>query len=243
MKHVLSYLAVSCLLLSAGPLGPETSVAGVEPKLAFHLTDHATKGRCSTATPNGTNTPCSAFVTQGNLMTSYDAYIVLANVPVSGTAGATFGILYDQQSGSGVDVFDWVGCGDLEFPGNAWPEACGGNVITWSTCQSEDIGGEGVQATLGSFYVYAYSNDSMLLTERLYVPNPDLQWSNCAANTMNIQSQSTGEVRFGSGVGCNPCLKGCFGALPPTVSSGGADCSVPTKPVSWGGIKLRNRGN
>ncbi|NNF06358.1 MAG: hypothetical protein HKN21_06330 [Candidatus Eisenbacteria bacterium] len=204
----------------------EAQIAG--PKLALHVTGHATKGRCSTASPNGTNTACSSFVTQGNLLTSYDVYIVIANAPVGGTQGVTFGILYDGAAASGIGVFDWVGCGDLEFPGGGWPESGGGNVVTWATCQMEDIGGEGVQATVGSFYTYAYSNDFYQITRREYVPNPDLQWSSCASGTSDFDQLQTGIAYFGGATGCNPCLIECM--------------PIATEKTTWGGIKNKLSG-
>lgn len=242
MKRTLACLVypVGILLFFLGVHPSEVQASGGPgAKLALHVADHAVKGRCSTATPNGTNTPCTSFVTRGNLHTTYDVYVVLAQVPSRGATSAFFGIQYDKDSGSGVDIFDWEGCSDTEAPGNGWPNSGGGIVVTWDTCQQEIVGEDEILATIGSFYTYAYSEDSIKFTTRTYAPVPDIGWSDCNGSTCEFEyvGAATAIVSFGEATGCNPCLDSCQVDIYPS------DCMVPTEPVTWGGIKLRNRGN
>lgn len=152
-------------------------------------------------------------------MTSYDVYLVLANVRAEGALGVAFGILYDGNVQSGIDVFDWVGCGDLEFPGNGWPASGGGILATWNQCQTQDVGGEGVMITIGSIYTYAYSEDFYQLQKRDYLQTPDRKVLYCDDTEDPIDHDETGIVFFGPATGLNPCDP------------------VATQSLSWSGVK------
>jgi hypothetical protein len=119
--------------------------AGTNPDCVFtlHAKDHTTKATtiCTTWSPNdGTPIPCTAYNTSWPTNLATEVYLVIARGdPVSGLAGVSCGILYDNAVGSGVDVYGWTLCADLEFtngdltgcppdlPPCEWPISHGGN--------------------------------------------------------------------------------------------------------------------
>jgi len=203
-------------------------------KFALHAKNHAVKAAtvCTTDSPNASSTACSAYVTTWPLATGTDVYLVLANGDSSGFGGATFGIQFDNTPGVGVDMVGWTACvSGLEFPSDNWPQSQSGNVVTYllpGGCQQTFIGGEGVHAVVGAFYLYAYGNDIFSITEhRVLQSNEKLVTANCSgATTVYPQSQwatRTGKVGFGpNNPGCNPCLQ---------------FCGTPVEPTTWGKVK------
>ena len=84
--------------------------------------------------------PVRQFQTRGQVGVRYYAYLIVANVGAvawndPGVGGISCGIEYDSAQGSGVDVFGWYLCADLEFTSRGdngeWPAAGGGNRMTW----------------------------------------------------------------------------------------------------------------
>jgi hypothetical protein len=136
------------------------SAAG--PKLALHLTAPVAKNACARteASPK-----CQDVVTAGNLNPiAYYVYLLLVEGDATvGVAGITLGVTYDSLATSGVDVFSWTRCSDLDFPMEGWPSSGSGNTLTWSpesNCQVSEPGGPGtgVTATGGYFYCAAYTS-------------------------------------------------------------------------------------
>jgi len=149
---------------------------------------------------------------------AYDLYLYVVDADSTvGVAGASFGLSYDGAAQSGIDVFSWTRCADMEFPGGdgtAWPDSGSGNVVTWDhslNCQATPVPGDqdgGVGAVLGTFYVYAYSSDVFQITPRNYVPNPDFDVSDCNGAVSHLTYPgNAGEVGFGGSSGRDPCLE------------------------------------
>lgn len=233
MKHRFLDLALSLLAALAVLPGLRTPIAagGVQDvsMVALHLKE-ATVDRysvCRTWAPS--DVPCSQFRTHGRLGTAYYAYAVVARAvgrprldSAGGIAGVSLGIQYDAAAHSGVDVLNWVCCGDLEFPGNAvagdaetgWPYAGAGNIVTWLSelnCQDATVPGypeEGVQAIVGAFYVYAYGEDLLYITPYMSMSTPSLMVADCRATTSTLALDHRGAARFtetGAEIGFNPC--------------------------------------
>ncbi len=224
-RAVLTVLLASATLAVAAPALAGTQDGAV---LALHRTALAKKASltCSgDVDPITTNTPCSAFVTTGPLLEAVNVYLVVANAQsTAGIAGLSCGITYDATGTSGVDIFGWTLCSDLEFPNMGWPAAGSGNRITWSAgtnCQRTEVGGEGVQAIAGAFYVYAYSSDDLELTANTAITPDELQVADCATAVTNVMEG--GIVSFGLNSGCNPCIDECI--------------IVPVESTTWGKIK------
>lgn len=198
-------------------------------KLAFHITPKSAKAGSICTTDAPTDVPCSQFVTHGSTQVSYDVYLLAANLEVpAGLRGIELGIDYNGAEGSGIDIFGWSLCADLEFPSGVWPTVAGvGNVITWATCQDDLVPGfetEGAQAIAGSFYVYAYSPDVLSMIPRP-TPNPDIGVADCASQQTSIPFQQRGTAAFNASgqEGCNPCLAPCVSTSVCTLTPGFID--------------------
>ena len=204
--------------------------------LALEVRPHATKsslvcfktGGSSSLDPVTGNRACNTFTTTGALNIARDMYLVVAKADnVAGIAGVSLGIQYDGVASSGIDVFGWSLCSDLDFPNGSWPNSGGGTRITWSAgtnCQRTVLGTMGAHAVAGAFYVYAYSSDTFKITENKGLAIPELRVADCNASESNInQAKGVGSAGFGANAGCNPCL---------------TDCGIiPVEPTTWGKIK------
>jgi len=194
-------------------------VAG--PKIAIHIQVPAAKGACTTGAPN---VACSTFNSQGDVTTPLNLYFIVADGPVGGIGGASFGLLYDSNLFAGA----WNKCADQDFAGNGWPASGGGNAITWATCPTDDYG-EGIQGVLGFLYVYAYAPTFLQITQRDFITDPvvkQITVASCSAAETQLDQTQTGIAKFsanGVDQGCNPCLSTC---LP-----------VPVEASTWGHIK------
>ena len=170
MKRALASVLVAGLGLAAFST---VSFAGANAnaKLLLHLNTTTTKLTCGVrGTPS-----CVNVVSNGALYpTNYFAYLVVADGnQVAGLGGLQCGIQYNGALGAGVDVFSWTLCATLEFSSTGWPNAGGGNLITWDTatkCQRFVPAGNdpanGVTAAAGYFYMGAYTADVMQITPR-----------------------------------------------------------------------------
>ncbi len=232
--------------------------AGTNPNCVFtlHAKGHTTKATtiCTTWSPNsGTPLPCSNYNTSWPTKLVTDVYLVIARgdtalVPGWGLAGVSCGVYYDNAVGSGVDVFGWTLCADLEFtngnltcppdiPPCEWPISGGGNRITWvmtTNCQQTIAGSDGVHAVAGAFYLYAYNPDIFYLTHNRNLMIPELAVANCKANTDLLPFNRAGQVAFstdGSALGCNPCTEPDWECDPPT----------PVEETTWGKLKTNYR--
>lgn len=220
-------MAALTVVVLAVPAMAAAPVPG--PKIAVHIIPHvASKGYsfCD-GVAESTATACSNFVTQGALRTPYDLFICVAQGDSLGVSGATFGILYDDVTGSGVDfIGEFHLCASgLQFPSATWPASGSGNVITWNTetqCGTTRVPPDGVEGTVGGFYIYTYSDDRFQITKHTKLQAPVLQTANCNGVQENRPDAAAGWVGFGTMNGCNPCI---------------VDCATPAQPTTWGRIK------
>jgi hypothetical protein len=209
ISPVLAALACAALFVS-----PARSDPG--PKFALHV--HAPQTN-PCAPPLAV--PCSHFVTEGDIGTSFLVYLVVAQVqPADGVSGISCGIRYDPAPGSGVDVSRWYQCADgLPFPNagdyGEWPASGGGMRLTWVSCADDPIPGytsEGAVAVAGAFSVYAYSADSLVVTPNNNLINgPELALGTCIGRTVDVSTANLGRVAFSSEgglLGFNPCTGG-----------------------------------
>ena len=191
------------------------------PKIAIHIQPKASKNACTT---EGPTFECSNFSAVGDTGVAYGIYLVVADGPPLGIAGAAFGISYDPDIG----VFTWNLCADIDFSHMTWPASGASTTVTWSTagnCQTTDYG-EGRQGIMGWLYAYAYGSGFFGITPRLTIDNPDLVVVDCLVQEIDISQEAVGAARFSPGStmqGCNPCLIDCM--------------STPVKENTWGKIK------
>ena len=233
MKRVLMLAVLTAavsLLLVPGAYAATQDGAVV----TLHAKTHTTKATtvCTTWKPT---MPCSDYVSTWPVGVNSDVYLVVARaLEAPGIAGLSCGIMYDGVAPSGIDVFGWYLCADLEFTNagafGEWPEAGGGNRITWSmidACQRTVIGTDGVHAIAGAFYIYAYGPDVLQVTPNNNLQSePELAVADCTASTtyLPVDGSAAGSVGFGQ-PGCNPCAENCG---PPPIA---------TTPTTWGKVK------
>ena len=170
---------------------------------------------CGAISPPPCNSGQTNFSVTGNIHTSYDLYLVAADGDsATGISGVCFGIDYDGQPQSGLDIFSWISWGDSEYRGGAtgvaWPSDGSGNLILWdhSHCKKTPASGDSdgdVSAILGVFYVYAYSTDVFSITKRDYAETPDFSAIGCSGKHADLAFPShAGKVGFGT-AGSDPC--------------------------------------
>jgi hypothetical protein len=235
MKRALvSSLAIASLFVASSAFAGSQDNA----RMALHIQDYQAKASlvCSTTPPTGaapTQLGCDSDgpvatsllnVDGGPIALAQHVYLVGLDVIIpNGVAGGVLGIDVDPSIG----VFGWTNCGELDFPGNGWPQSGGGNVITWSAgtnCQNaadpSDPQGEGI-VVFGAFYVYAYGAGTMTITKRNFVPVPDLAFADCSNAESNLPLSSVGAAGFGGAPGIDPCF------TPGTA----------VESTTWGGIK------
>lgn len=231
MKRLILAATALCVVAAASAV-PATAGTQDNAVISLHVKSHAVKAIevCTTANPNTNLVPCSQYVLTGGLSTALDAYLVVANAAAgAGIGGLSCGIEYNGNTGEGVGVFAWTLCADLEFknsgPDGEWPQSHGGNRITFETttnCQRVEIGGEGVHAVAGAFYVYAYGDDTFRVTPNRNLVNPELAVADCAASETQLDTTGTksATAAFGAATGAfNPCQ------------------GVPVETTTWGKIK------
>jgi hypothetical protein len=203
------------------------------PKVAVHLGLHEVATAICDGAPELHGIDCGSVATDGDLMTGYDLYIVIAQGDsTKGIAGLTFGIQYDDAPGSGVDLMGtpkFALCANgLQYPSATWPASGSGNSITWNPetgCQRTVLPPYGVHATAGAFYVYAYSEDRFMITPHSKLQTPVLSVADCSAVLTELTSPGTdsGWAAFGElALGCTPCI---------------FECIIAAEPVTWGRVK------
>lgn len=212
------FFILSILLLALSP--PSAPAATSTAKVALHVQAHATKAStiCTSAAP--TFLPCSQYTTRGDLGKGYDVYVAVGQADTLGVAGLAFGIDYDDEWGSGVDIVGpWFLCASgLEFPSNNWPAAGSGNILTWNTasCGTQNLPPDGVHGIAGAFYMYAYTADTFSITKHMLVQgDPILAMANCEGAQKDLLLSNVGSVEFSNNpntTGFNPCL----GSVSPT---------------------------
>jgi len=155
------------------------------------------------------------IVVTGTLFAPYYAILCVFNGDQeNGVAGLSCGLEYNSGTSSGVEMWGWTMCADgLEFPNARWPEAGGGNILTWNECQQEEPGGvgTGVTAVAGFFYITAYSPDRFEIIEnRGLFSGPELLVADCSAAETDIPREAAGWLGFSdddSEKGELPCLE------------------------------------
>lgn len=228
----------------SGFLSPVILLAQIPgPKIVPHVVPHdPDPGPSCENDPVSASIRCSDFITYGNTCTAYDLYMVAGQADSNGVAGITIGIDYDGEHQSGADVLGWQLCATgLEFPSDSWPDAGSGSVMTWNlaTCGLTEIPPDGVHATAGVFYVYAYSNDTFAFTANSQFTRPRLSFANCIGQEWDLDPllQPVGFAQFGGGWGCNPCNGYCYVSSSRSPIPQSPCPGVPVKSVSWGRIK------
>lgn len=181
------------------------------------------------------NVPCGDFVKTWPTFSGADVFMVVAEADSAlGISGVSLGILYDAATQSGVDVFNYVYCADLQYTnspdGNVlheFPYSGGGNRLIWvrtTNCQRHVVAPYGVQALAAAFYLYAYSPDQFVVDMNRNLQTPDeFQVVDCpgpALSDMDWPSHA-GVLDFGGSAGYNPCT----------------DIVVPTENTTWGKLK------
>jgi len=181
--------------------------------IGFFLTD--ARGTCADLRAPSCND--ESIQLAGELNTPYYAVVCVFNADdEEGVAGMSFGIDYNNATGSGVDVDSWTRCADLGFPTDNWPEAGTGSRITWDpegSCQREVPGDPdfGLTAMGGFFYVIAYSQDRLEIIENIdLLSGPELKIATCEAREIDIdpvaQAGALGFSSDQSEEGVLPCL-------------------------------------
>ena len=212
--------AFFALSLSTGLLSGAHAGTQIEARIALH-TQPRSKSPCVDGAALAAGTDCATYATNRlSLTTPLHVYLIVAGNPV-GIGGALFGIAYDELPGSGVDIFDWISCGRLQFPtdgpNGAWPSAGSANRILWSDCQQTvPPGGAYAQALAGAFYVYTYGDDVLAVTpDRTGICYGELTVSDCLGNISDLMPglNALGELGFGSLFGWNPCADVVDGAI------------------------------
>ncbi|HEX7880644.1 MAG TPA: hypothetical protein VF720_14610 [Candidatus Eisenbacteria bacterium] len=212
-------------------------------KIMLHSLTTTTKNPCTRAT----NVPaaCGGYdngvsnqtLTSGTPAFHYVYLLVVNGSQVEGIAGVQCGINYNGAEFVGVDVFTWSLCATLEFASTGWPNAGGGNLITWDAttrCQTAGNATIGAVAVAGFFYMGAYTPDVMRVTPR---PVDALaKVANCGSVEDIVFSPAgddahtfLGAVGFGPGnTGINPC---------------GRELVLPVEPTSWSAVKTLTSTN
>ena len=225
-------VALATLVAGFGAKGAY-GASHTEAKMALHLTAPAAKITtvCTTESPVTKNIPCSAYVVDGALSTTYAMYLVVAGADPADTSealgagirGLTLGISYNGATSQGVDVSSWTSCADLDIGANDWPNSGGGNVLTWAECQTHIVDPNGVHVVVGAFSLYVYSADRFSITLNNKLGVPALQVADCSGAQWDIDPTHAAQVSFDAAkAGCNPCL---------------TPCPVPVEHATWGKIK------
>lgn len=195
------------------------------PKLALHGVP-ASQNQCG---GEPTTTPCSEYSIGAPLHTPYTVYLVVANLePVDGVSAISFGLSYNPLIDQGASFVNWTLCATgLQFDQSgihgAWPAPGSGSRLTWLTspCPGELVEGfedEGAFAIAGSFYMYAYGNDTFAVTANETFNPPELVYYACGGSVRNLPPTTLGQVQFsGSGnqPGFNPCTREGVSLPPP----------------------------
>ena len=190
--------------------------------------------------PLYTLTTCWSYNDSYAPLGASQVYIVVVRGGGEGVMAASFGIDYEGRYGqhSGIDpaLVQWTSCTDgFQFTndgGNGkFPKPSGGIRITWNTCQKTYVPMDGVDAIVGSLYVYAYSDDLLRLTPNNNLQDgiPELAVADCTGKTTDLIStwgtanvwRLVGTMGFGSRTGYGAC----------------SDVFEPTLPKTWGALK------
>jgi len=218
-------LAGACAATFAGPFDGR-------PKILLHVTAPTVKNICGRAQL----ADCLSANSSGSTVESPDGpfhfvYLLLDRGHLTSTRGFICGITYEnmaagaQNNGTGLDIFDWVSCGEggeLEtiVP---WPRPGSQILRYWSGDHDECYNAK--VAVTGYFYVGAYGPDTLRITKP--PDNKYIAVLDCfPQEDFILTTEDLGWATFSQGAaapGCNPCVGPCG--------------STPVQPVTWGAIK------
>jgi hypothetical protein len=191
--------------------------------VGLFLTDPVTSRQCDRITPPDCED--ENLQVEGETFGYYTAYVCLFNGDGNeGFAGVEFGLAYDSGP-SGVQIFNWTRCSDLEFPAPNWPSPGSGTVATWdkdNNCQTDEPGGfgEGVTAVIGAFYLSSYGDGLFEITPRPV--SGKLAVSNCESAEAVLRSDQAAALAFSS----DGSLEGRRGCT-----------AIEVTDTTWGGVK------
>jgi hypothetical protein len=210
------YLLLPLLLLAL----PVIAVAGPNEnaKIVGHLASPVLqKTICKSAPVPPCNPEESHLNTRGEVGRAYDLYLLVVDGDSGvGFAAATFGISYAGGEGIGLDVRSWTPCAkQYDTPGPAWPDSGSTLNVLWNRfddCQGTPAPGDrndGVTATLGALYVYAYGEDVFQITGNSHQKPGGACLVSCSMEPSHhivvLPERSLGKVGFGNSGGYDPC--------------------------------------
>lgn len=242
MRHPLSAVLLGLLLTTLSGPGAHAG-SNADAKVVLHLASTTTIKVC---TRPEAGPACTDVVTEGGLYpTLHFAYVLVADAdPVTGVAGVAFGINYGsgQSDGVGVDIYIWVLCATLELAHHTppWPQSGSSTAVTWDNatrCQRNEPGGPGtgVVATVGYFYVGAYSSSSLSA-------GPYLRPTSSYFNQVVVTDCSpANSIIYDGDAPPDPLPLGSVRFSENAVESGYNPCAaaVPVQSTTWSGIKTQ----
>ncbi len=146
----------------------------------------------------------------------------------TGITGIQATLVYDhgESPATGIAVWSWNHCAEIEFPQDGWPQSGVGNTITWfkSTCQQKLL------VPVGYLYIGAYSPAAMGVTG--YSSTGLVKIANCDGAERVVSVDRQGWISIGGATysgkigtaGCNPLVESCT-------------APVSVRSVTWGKIK------
>jgi hypothetical protein len=255
------------LVLFIGTLvtsGAQANPPNVRARFALHAieqptgkTDPPVCPDVGAADPNTNRIPCTDYTVTRPGRSYNWVYLVIGKAELPGINGCSFGVAYNCIYEPGyLSELSWSLCANgMAFPSTnpAWPRSGSGMVLTWETCQTTVVYGDGIHAVVGKFYTYAYSGGWFEVTPNFTNPSgPELSVNTCGLGTTNLLSYYdeflwpwlVGRVGFGS-LGFTPCLIGDHDNLsaayntpqPPQASPPTGPCVVAVRRSTWGSIK------
>jgi hypothetical protein len=199
----LALVAIALAIAAAAALPPSRAFAfgNTQAKLVIHLTAPSGKAQCADLETS----PPFDLVTMGGLYppNTYFAYILVMNSSLlDGVGGAEFGIEYDGDPGSGVEIYDWTFCGALQYQTRGWPASGTGNLVSFDWLHNRRQAG---RAVVGYFYLGATSPDRLSLTAA--PGKPDVLISDSRVLIDHLPAKpgiAVGAADFGGGSGVDP---------------------------------------
>jgi len=197
------------------------------PKLALHV-----QPKNNSPCGSGPAYPCSAFNTAGGLNAGYNVYVVAGHGDLGSKGISALG--YGLRYGSGLRNIVWTNCQSplFEWPTDDWPASGSGIRLSYGQCLDGSIVSqdEGVQSIAGAFYLYAYGEDVLELTEDprdpITYPFPLIVDCMREPHQYEFTDNEVGKARFtsnGNIPGYNPCFGNAVVPPPP-----------PPPPPPWG---------
>ncbi|TPW16277.1 MAG: hypothetical protein FD129_754, partial [bacterium] len=201
--------------LSAAP-GASAGIAD-HPMILLHIDAPTGKNPCAPP-PLRMQDVVTAAPSDPSGGSGYFVYVLVRNADSTGLqslAGFEFGIEYEGDAGSGIQIHDWHHCGALQFPMPDWPASGTGNLITWdpvNQCQMSEL------SVAGYFYVTPYSPATMRLVPRQVSGRATV--ADCESAEADVYPRRLGWLSFGGAAlagdtdGFNPGLEPPTGTEP-----------------------------